>query len=153
VAETPAPKSPLDDEPTSEESGEERDERRPKIAVVDDDRNVREALADYLSTEGFDVIVAPNGLRLVSALQVDRPDAILLDVVMSWIDGVELCRALKRNPLFRDIPVVLISGHDRADLERAEDAGAVAYFRKPLDLPALTEELRAITGMDASPGV
>jgi CheY-like chemotaxis protein len=124
----------------------EADDRRPKIAVVDDDRGVREALTDFLSTEGFDVIAAPNGLRLVSTLQVDRPDAILLDVVMSWIDGVELCRALKRNPQFADIPVILISGHDRADLERAEDAGAIAYFRKPLDLQALADELRAITG-------
>ncbi len=127
------------------ERGEDS-EHRPKIAVVDDDRDVREALAEYLSIEGFDVIVAPNGLRLVSTLQVDRPDAILLDVVMSWIDGVELCRALKRNPQFRDIPVVLISGHQGADLERAEDAGAVAYFRKPLDLDALTQELRSVTG-------
>ena len=123
--------------------------RRPKIAVVDDDLEVREALADYLKYEGFDVILAPNGLRLVSALQVDRPDVILLDVVMSWIDGIELCRALKRNPQFRDIPVVLISGHDRADLERARDVGAVAYLAKPIDLEALTSTLRSVTSPDA----
>lgn len=122
--------------------------RPPKVAVVDDDREVREALEDYLTAEGFDVILAPNGLRLVSALQVDRPDAILLDVVMSWIDGIELCRALKRNPQFRDIPVVLISGHDRADLERAEGAGAVAYLQKPLDLEALSTTLRSVTAAD-----
>ena len=113
--------------------------------MVDDEREVREALADYLASEGFEVILAPNGLRLVSTLQVDRPDAILLDVVMSWIDGIELCRALKRNVEFRDIPVVLISGHDRADLEHAEDAGAVAYFEKPLDLESLAHTLRDVT--------
>lgn len=124
---------------------EPRSPRRRKIAVVDDEREVREALADYLDSEGFEVILAPNGLRLVSALQVDRPDAILLDVVMSWIDGVELCRALKRNVEFNDIPVVLISGHDRADLESPEQVGAVAYFEKPLDLAGLTETLRRVT--------
>lgn len=121
---------------------------RPKVAVVDDDREVRESLEDYLQSEGFDVILAPNGLRLVSVLQVDRPDAILLDVVMSWIDGVELCRALKRNPQFCDIPVVIISGHSRTDFERARQAGAVAYFSKPLELGALTTTLRSLTSAE-----
>lgn len=123
---------------------EARPARRPKIAVVDDEREVREALADFLESEGFEVILAPNGLRLVSALQVDRPDAILLDVVLSWIDGLELCRALKRNAEFRDIPVVLISGRDRADVRQSEDAGAIAYFQKPLDLEQLTETLKTV---------
>ena len=81
-----------------------------KIAVVDDDRDVREWLQLTLSEAGFDVKLASNGLRLVSTLQVDRPDVILLDVMMSWIDGFELCRALKKNPEFCDIPVLFISG-------------------------------------------
>ena len=52
---------------------------------------------------------AANGLRLISAMHVDRPDVILLDVMMSWIDGFELCRAIKKNPTFGDIPVIFIS--------------------------------------------
>ena len=119
--------------------------RRPKVTVVDDDRHVRETLAEFLTDEGFEVDVAPNGLRLVSALQVDRPDVILLDVVMSWIDGLELCRALKRNPQFRPIPIVIISGHtDTVDVERGLDAGATAYFPKPLDLESLSTFLRGL---------
>ncbi len=105
-----------------------------RVAVVDDDREVREWLADTLRHAGYEVALAANGLRLVSALQVDRPDLILLDVNMSWIDGFELCRALKKNPLWADIPVVFISGRSgERDVEQGLACGAVDYFVKPLD--------------------
>lgn len=108
------------------------------VAVVDDDREVREWLADTLAVAGYQVVLAANGLRLVSALQVDRPDLILLDVNMSWIDGFELCRALKKNPLWADIPVVFISGRSaNGDVEQGLACGAVDYFPKPLDGRAL----------------
>jgi DNA-binding response OmpR family regulator len=115
------------------------------VAVVDDDREVREWLAATLQRAGYQVVLAANGLRLVSALQVDRPDLILLDVNMSWIDGFELCRALKKNPLWTDIPVVFISGRSAdGDVEQGIACGAVDYFAKPLDgrtLLARIEEL------------
>jgi DNA-binding response OmpR family regulator len=111
---------------------------RRKIAVVDDDRDVRDFLAAVLEEAGYDVKLAANGLRLVSTLQVDRPDLILLDVMMSWIDGFELCRALKKNPDFCDIPVVFISGRsERADVQQGLSCGAVDYFAKPIDADEL----------------
>src|SRR5262249_31477079 len=109
-----------------------------KIAVVDDDRDVRELLEVTLRRAGYDVKLAANGLRLVSTLHVDRPDIILLDVMMSWIDGFELCRAIKQNNEFRTIPVVFISGRtSQADIDRGLRCGAVDYFPKPLDLERL----------------
>ncbi len=117
------------------------------IAVVDDDIEVREALQDAFTDAGYRVKLAANGLRLVSALQVDRPDVIVLDVMMSWIDGFELCRALKRNREFSDIPVVFISGRtSEADQQQGLDCGAVAYFPKPIDLGALLDRVREIVG-------
>jgi DNA-binding response OmpR family regulator len=80
-----------------------------RVAVVDDDRDIRDGLKMALTDEGYDVTVVPNGLRLLSALQVDRPDLIVLDVMMSWIDGFELCRAMKRNPDYSQIPVLFVS--------------------------------------------
>ncbi len=78
--------------------------------------------------------LAANGLRLVSALQVDRPDVILLDVMMSWIDGFELCRALKRNPAYADIPVIFLSGRSTdSDVAAGIAVGAVDYLCKPVD--------------------
>lgn len=121
------------------------DPRVPKAVVVDDDREVRDWLDEVLSGAGFDVTVAANGLRLVSALQVDRPDVILLDVVMSWINGFELCRAIKKNSEFCDIPVVFVSGRSSdADIRHGLACGAVDYFPKPIDSRALVSRLKGL---------
>ncbi|HTT71858.1 MAG TPA: response regulator transcription factor [Anaeromyxobacteraceae bacterium] len=120
-------------------------ERRPKVIIVDDDRDTREMLTLALELEGFDVGQAANGLRLISAMHVDRPDVILLDVMMSWIDGFELCRAIKKNDTFQDIPVIFISARKSAEDERAGlEAGAIDYFPKPLDMDRLIARIREI---------
>ncbi len=118
-----------------------------RVTVVDDDREVRELLGERLKGLGYEVKVVSNGLRLVSTLHVDRPDLILLDVMMSWIDGFELCRSLKQNDEFRAIPVVFISGKTSADdVERGKSCGAVDYFPKPLDVERLLERVGEIIG-------
>ncbi len=118
---------------------------RPQIIIVDDDRDTREMLTLALDLEGFEVRTAANGLRLISAMHVDRPDLILLDIMMSWIDGFELCRAIKQNPSFTDIPVVFISARKSDEDERAgRAAGAIDYFAKPLDMERLVERIREI---------
>ena len=118
---------------------------RPNIVIVDDDRETRELLQAALEMRGYEVVQAQSGLRLISYLHVDRPDLILLDVMMSWIDGFELCRAVKRNPEFADIPVVFISGRgDDKDIADGLACGAAAYFVKPLDLEALLQTIKAL---------
>ncbi len=112
--------------------------RKKKIIIVDDDRETREMLQMALEFEGYDVSQAANGLRLISTLHVDRPDLILLDVMMSWIDGFELCRAIKKNDEFRDIPVVFISAKKTpSDIRQGLAAGAADYFSKPIDMERL----------------
>ncbi len=126
-------------------------DRKPKVIIVDDDRDTREMLTMALDLEGFEVSQAANGLRLISAMHVDRPDVILLDVMMSWIDGFELCRAIKKNETFADIPVVFISARKSTEDERAgRAAGAVDYFAKPLDVDRLIARIREILGSRAA---
>ena len=116
-----------------------------KVAVVDDDREIREALKDALEHEGYDVHLVPNGLKLMGVLQVVRPDIILLDVMMSWIDGVDLCHALKANDAYSEIPVVFMSARTSPeDVRRGMDAGAADYFKKPFDLGRLLERLQSL---------
>jgi DNA-binding response OmpR family regulator len=118
---------------------------KPKVTIVDDDRDTRELLSLALESEGFEVNAAANGLRLIASLQLKRPDVILMDVNMSWIDGFELCKAVKKNEQFRDIPVVFISGRgEPEDKRRGREAGATDYFVKPLDLEALMKRLREL---------
>jgi|SRR5690349_15166851 DNA-binding response OmpR family regulator len=118
---------------------------KPKVIIVDDDRETRDMLGLALELEGFEVAQAANGLKLISTLQVDRPDLILLDVNMSWIDGFELCRSVHRNEEFQDIPVVFVSARSSpADVQRGRDAGAADYFTKPVDLTVLIRRAREL---------
>ena len=118
---------------------------KPKVTIVDDDRDTRELLSLALESEGFEVTAAANGLRLIASLQLRRPDVILMDVNMSWIDGFELCKAVKKNEQFREIPVIFVSGRgEPEDRRRGVEAGAADYFVKPLDLDALIKRLREL---------
>ena len=123
-----------------------------RVAVVDDDRDIRDGLRAALTDEGYDVTVVPNGLRLLSALQVDRPDLIVLDVMMSWIDGFELCRAIKRNADYSKIPVMFISAKSsNADIQHGLECGAVDYVTKPFDLSTLLGKIESIIGPPEGP--
>ncbi len=114
-----------------------------KIVVVDDDRDIRELLNAVLTEAGYDVEVVPNGLKLVRALRVDRPDLIILDVMMSWINGFDLCRSIKQNHEYAGIPIVFISARTGAsDIKRGLECGAAAYLTKPLDLDRLLTCIR-----------
>jgi DNA-binding response OmpR family regulator len=117
-----------------------------KIVIVDDDRQMRDQLQQILETSGWHVAQAPSGLRLLSLLEVDRPDVILLDVAMSWINGFELCRAMKANNNYKNIPVVFISGRSApSDIETGMSCGAADYFVKPIDTQRLLERLRQLS--------
>jgi CheY-like chemotaxis protein len=115
------------------------------VAVVEDDRDCRDLLEEELRRVGYRTKGVTNGLRLISMLTLDRPSVILLDVAMSWIDGVQLCAALKANPSYRDIPVIMISGLARpSDIERGLAAGALDYFTKPIKFDRLLARLEDI---------
>lgn len=122
-------------------------ERKPKVIIVDDDRDAREMLVLALTREGFEVAQAANGLKLISTLHVDRPDLILLDVNMSWVDGFELCRAVRKSEDFHNLPVVFISARAAAsDVKKGLDAGANDYFTKPVEIPTLVARIRELIG-------
>jgi DNA-binding response OmpR family regulator len=123
---------------------------RRSAIIVDDDRDTREMLAMALEIEGYDVTLAANGVKLISSLHVHRPDILLLDVNMSWIDGFELCRAVRRNEQFRSLPVLFVSARKtRSDVEAGLASGADGYFTKPIDFDALLGRMRELVGQRA----
>ncbi len=124
---------------------EQQAREQPKVIIVDDDRETREMLTLTLELEGLEVAQAANGLRLISILHVDRPDVILLDVMMSWIDGFELCRSIKKNEEFKDIPVIFVSAKKTPeDVREGLEAGAVDYFPKPVDVEKLVARIHQL---------
>jgi len=124
---------------------------RRSAIIVADDRDTREMLAMALEIEGYEVTQAANGVKLISSLHVHRPDILLLDVNMSWIDGFELCRAVRRNEQFRTLPVLFVSARKaRSDVEAGLASGADGYFTKPVDFDALLGRMREL--VDRGPG-
>ena len=117
------------------------------IMVIDDDKIMREMLERFLTVSGYNVCTAPNGIKLISNLKVNKPDLILLDVMMSWVNGFELCRIMKASDDFKDIPVIFISGcNTKEDLEKGFAAGCADYFTKPFDNFALLERIQSLLG-------
>ena len=106
-----------------------------KILLVEDDPEVREFLKTTLEMEGYTVLTAPNGVKLISNIRVDRPDVILLDIELPWIDGYELCKAIKSHPEYRKIPVIFVSVRNSPEQIRAGlSCGADDYIPKPIEI-------------------
>jgi two-component system response regulator MprA len=114
-----------------------------RVLVIDDDRALRDALRRALALGGYDVAVAGNGQQGLSQIATAGPDAIVLDVGMPDIDGIELCRRL-RNAGNR-VPVLMLTARDAIE-DRIEglDAGADDYLVKPFDVGELQARLRAL---------
>jgi two-component system cell cycle response regulator len=117
-----------------------------RILVVDDiEANVK-LLEAKLTAEYYDVITAfdgPTGLAMAAA---EKPDIVLLDVMMPGMDGFEVCRRLKDDPLTRHIPVVLVTALDgRADRIAGLEAGADEFLTKPIDDVMLFSRVRSLT--------
>lgn len=123
-----------------------------RIMVVDDDRETRKMLETVLTRAGYEVMTAANGIQLVRILKVYRPDLILLDVVMNWIDGFELCRMIKAHAEWRSIAVVFITGLPESEVAaEADRLGAQGHFHKPLDITVLLDGIRVVLARSTTP--
>src|SRR3569833_963617 len=119
-----------------------------RILVVDDiEANVR-LLDAKLSAEYYEVISATDGVTALAMAAADRPDIILLDVMMPGMDGFEVCRRLKDDPATRHIPIVLITALDgRSDRIAGLEAGADEFLTKPIDDVALFARVKSLTSL------
>jgi len=113
------------------------------ILVVDDEPAVREALKRALSFEGYTVRLAEDGQSALDAVLRDPPEAVLLDVTMPGIDGLEVCRRLRAGG-DRTAVLMLTARHATADRVAGLDAGADDYVVKPFSLEELLARLRAL---------
>jgi len=104
-----------------------------KILVVDDVALNVKLLADLLSAKGYRTCTAASGAEALAALDRERPDLVLLDVMMPGMSGYEVCEAIRANPAHTMLPIVLVTALDPAK-ERAKglDAGADDFLSKPV---------------------
>ncbi len=114
-----------------------------RILVVDDDRAVRESLRRSLSFNGYSVELAQDGVEALEAISHDRPDAVVLDVMMPRMDGLEVCRQLRSTG--DDLPILVLTARDTTSEKVAGlDAGADDYLPKPFALEELLARMRAL---------
>jgi two-component system response regulator MprA len=114
-----------------------------RILVVEDERAVRDALERVLRTDGYKVEVAEDGNAALAALSSTTPDALVLDVVLPGLDGLEVCRRLRAAG--EQVPVLMVTALDAvADRVAGLDAGADDYLVKPFSIEELRARMRAL---------
>ncbi|HON55698.1 MAG TPA: response regulator [bacterium] len=116
-----------------------------KIVITDDDVDTLELLREFLESENFEVFTIVNGIQLFEVIKENKPDIILLDIMMNWISGYDLCRTLKESEKFKDIPIIFISARtSETDIQLGFDSGADAYLKKPFSLKELLEKINSL---------
>jgi len=114
-----------------------------RILVVDDDAAVRDSLARTLRFEGYQIDTAQDGLQALDAVRAGEPDAMILDVSMPNLDGLQACRRLRASGVL--LPVLMLTARDSLDDRvRGLDAGADDYLTKPFAFAELLARLRAL---------
>ncbi len=120
--------------------------RKRVVLVVDDDAAIRRVVRTVLEADEFDVVEAADGpaaLLLLDAIMGRGPDAVVLDVMMPGIDGIEVCRRIDHGRM----RVLMLSARDDADtMARARAAGADGYLTKPFSAVELLDALEALAG-------
>ncbi len=115
-----------------------------RILVVDDNPLNLRMLADWLATEHCVVSTAADGFEALTKIATERPDIVLLDVVMPELNGFEVCRRIKADPTMADIPVIMVTAlSDVDDLVRGFEAGADDFVTKPFNFDALMARVRS----------
>ena len=126
---------------------------RVRVLIVDDDRSVRDALRRALTLGGYEVEAAEGGQHALTQVAATSPDAVVLDVGMPDIDGIEVCRRLRGAG--NRVPILMLTARDAvADRIDGLDAGADDYLVKPFDVGELKARMRALmrrSGVDGDP--
>jgi CheY-like chemotaxis protein len=123
--------------------------QRPIILVVDDTEDIRELYAEYLGLCGFQPETARGGEEAEAKALDLRPAAIVMDLSMPRIDGVEATRRIKSDERTRDIPIIALTGHAvQHSKESALTAGCATYLTKPCLPEALTAVIRRVLGQE-----
>jgi len=121
------------------------DAKGKKILLVDDEPGIRRILRIFLEVEGFQVLEAVNATQAFRAIDEERPDVVILDVILFGTTGFEICEKIKSDPKTRDIFVILFTALTKdSDVAEGERVGADLYLMKPLNPRDIVERVKSI---------
>ena len=113
-----------------------------KILIVDDDINICELLRLYLVKEGYSVVIANDGMSAVSMLESEKPDLILLDIMLPRLDGWQVCREIRKNS---NVPIIMLTAKSETfDKILGLELGADDYISKPFDTKEVIARVKAV---------
>ena len=109
-------------------------ERKYKILAVDDEPHIRRLVQVNLERHGYEVVTASDGKDALEKVASEKPDLVVLDVMMPYMDGFEVLQTLRKNPETRDLPVIMLTAKAQdADVFRGWQSGADLYLTKPFN--------------------
>lgn len=118
-----------------------------RVLIAEDDPNIVESLSFVLSRAGFEVAAALDGQEALRRLQADRPDLVILDVMLPKRNGFEVLKLVKSDPLLRAIPVIVLTAKGQPqDRRMAEQLGVEGFMTKPFSNTEVVEAVRRLAG-------
>lgn len=115
------------------------------ILIVDDEKNIAISVDYLLRREGYQVSVAHDGEEGLRLIQSDRPDLVLLDIMMPKLNGFQVCEAVRQDPALAGIRIVMLTAKGRdAEKEKGLALGADAYITKPFSTRELVSQIKAL---------
>ena len=115
-----------------------------KVLIVDDNKAFLELNAAFLSLDGHTVLTSDDAEETLDLVRKERPDIVLLDIVMPAMDGYQVCRQIREDPATRDTLVVMMTALPASSRARSREAGADAYIAKPVPSQELREVIRQL---------
>jgi DNA-binding response OmpR family regulator len=125
-------------------------ERRARILIVDDEADLLSVLRIGLEIEGFEIIDAGDGEEGLRKAREQKPDLVVLDLMLPKLDGYKVCRTLKFDERYKALPILILSARSGdSDRRLAFDMGADAFMSKPYDMAELVKVIRARLGVNS----
>ena len=126
---------------------------KPKISIVDDETDALEVLGFKLREAGFNPIFAKDGTRALTAAKDEKPDLMVLDLMLPEVDGLEVCKILRRDPLTATMPIIMLTAR-AAEMDRVVglELGADDYVTKPFSPRELVLRIRKLLSRNKTPG-
>ena len=116
-----------------------------RVLIVDDEEGFLDLMREALEIRGFAVSVASSAVEAGMEIASKNPDAIIMDVKMPGINGLEACEAIKKNPTTKNIPIMIVSAlSGDSDIKKAYGAGVIDYFVKPVNIEKVVAKLKDV---------
>ncbi len=116
-----------------------------KVVLIEDEPDIAEVIEYNLAREGYKVFLAYNGLEGLETVKRERPEVVLLDLMLPELDGIEVCRQIRENPMTRSLPIIMVTAKgEESDVVLGLELGADDYVTKPFSPRELIARIKAV---------